>query len=85
MGTNLSILVPFGFGVLIGIILIAKILEYLFKKYEVPTYYAILGFIIASVIGLAVGIIGVKVSIIEIIIGIILFVLGSVIGYKLGE
>ncbi len=85
LGTNLSILVPFGFGVLIGIILIAKILEYLFKKYEVPTYYAILGFIIASVIGLAVGIIGVKVSIIEIIIGIILFVLGSVIGYKLGE
>ncbi len=85
LSNNLLILVPFGIGVVVGIIVIAKILEYLFKKYEVSTYYAIIGFIIASVIGLFISIIGVKVSVIEIIFGIVLFLIGSLIGYKLGE
>lgn len=85
LGTNLSILIPFGLGVGVGIIVIAKILEFLFKKFEVSTYYAILGFIIASIIALVVGIIGVKASIIELLIGIVLFIAGSTIGYKLGE
>lgn len=83
--TNLAILVPFGLGVVIGIIVIAKILEFLFKRFEVSTYYAILGFIVASIIALGVGIIGLKVTILQIIIGIILFILGISIGYKLGE
>lgn len=83
--TNLSILIPFGIGVVVGIIVIAKILEYLFKKFEVPTYYAILGFIVASIIALGVGLVGVKVSFIEIVLSIVLFIAGSTIGYKLGE
>ena len=37
LGHNLSILIPFGVGVVVGIILIAKILEFLFNKYEVST------------------------------------------------
>ena len=85
LGHNLSILIPFGIGVVVGIILIAKILEFLFNKYEVSTYYAILGFILASVITLAVTVIGVHASVIEIIVGIVLFAVGSTIGYKLGE
>ena len=85
LGHNLSILIPFGIGVVVGIILIAKILEFLFNKYEVSTYYAILGFILASVIALAVTVIGVHASVIEIIVGIVLFTVGSTIGYKLGE
>lgn len=85
LGHNLSILIPFGIGVVIGIIGIAKILEYLFSKFEVSTYYAILGFIVASVIVLAVTVFGVHASVIEIIVGIILFAIGSTIGYKLGE
>lgn len=82
---NLSVLAPFGIGVVIGIIGIAKILEYLFKNFEVQTYYAVLGFIIASIIALITGIIGVKVSTMELVIGIILFIVGTIIGYKLGE
>ena len=82
---NLSVLIPFGLGVVGGIIVIAKILEYLFKKYEIPTYYAIIGFILASIISLFANIVGVNASVIEIIIGIVLFGLGSFVGYKLGE
>ena len=89
LGYNLSILIPFGIGVLIGIILIAKLIEYLFKKYEVKTYYAIIGFVISSVISIIMqnfimnGL--VKLNLIETIIGVILFVVGYLIAYKLGD
>ena len=85
LGHNLSILMPFGIGIAVGIVGIAKILEYLFSKFETPTYFAILGFIFASVLSLFVGLVGVKISVIEIIVGIILFAIGSFVGYKLGE
>ena len=85
LGHNMTILIPFGIGVVAGIIVIAKILEYLFSKYEVSTYYAILGFIVASVIVLSVTVVGAHASIVELIFGIVLFVIGSTVGYKLGE
>ena len=85
LGHNMTILIPFGIGVVVGIIVIAKILEYLFSKYEVSTYYAILGFIVASVIVLSVTVVGAHASIVELIFGIVLFIIGSTVGYKLGE
>ena len=42
------LLVPFGIGVLLGIFLIAKLITFLFERYGVATYCAILGLIIAS-------------------------------------
>lgn len=82
---NFSILIPFGLGILVGIILIAKLIEYLFKKYETTTYYGILGFIVASVLGLFIGLIGVPTSTIQVFIGLILFILAFGVGYKLGD
>lgn len=85
LGHNILVLAPFGIGVLVGIVLIAKLIEFLFSKYEVPTYYAILGFIVSSVVGLGIGLIGTPLTLIQLIIGIILFILASIIGYKLGD
>lgn len=85
LGHNLLVLIPFGIGVLVGIILIAKLIEFLFNKYEIPTYYAIIGFIVASVIGLIVGLVGVNLTTLQVLIGLILFVLAFGIGYKLGD
>lgn len=85
LGHNLLVLIPFGLGVLIGVVLIAKLIEYLFKKHEIPTYYAILGFIIASVIGLGIGLVGVQTTTLQVLIGLVLFVLAFGIGYKLGD
>lgn len=88
-GYNLSILIPFGIGVILGILLIAKVIEYLLSRYEVKTYYGILGFVISSIISIVIqnfimnGII--SINLIEIIIGIILFILGFIIAYKLGD
>ena len=42
------LLTPFGFGVLLGIFLIAKLITFLFKRYAIHTYCAILGLIAAS-------------------------------------
>lgn len=42
------LLAPFGIGVLLGIFLIAKLITFLFKRYAVQTYCAILGLIAAS-------------------------------------
>jgi putative membrane protein len=85
LGHNLAILIPFGLGVLLGIFLISKLLEFLFKKYELPTYYAILGFIIASIIVLLIGLIGIKITIIQALIAAVLVAAGLFIGYKLGD
>ena len=85
LGHNLLILAPFGIGIALGIVGIAKLIEFLLKKYEVPTYYGIIGFVTSSVIGLGIGLIGVETSTLQVLAGLVLFVLAFVIGYKLGD
>ena len=82
---NIAILIPFGLGIVIGLVLVARVLEYLFKKHEVSTYYAILGFIIASIFTLSFSLFGVNISLIQVLIGILLFIIATIIGYKLGD
>lgn len=47
---NIIILIPFAIGVGIGIIIVSKIMDILIEKFYGYTYYAILGFIIGSII-----------------------------------
>lgn len=86
---NLMILIPFGIGVVVGILLIAKLLEFLFKNFEVKTYYGVLGFILASIIAIVYQNLIINSSFVfsipSLIIGIILFILGFGIAYKLGD
>ena len=49
---NIQILLPFGIGCLIGVVTISKIISVLLSKFESQTYFAIFGFIIASLIGM---------------------------------
>lgn len=85
LGHNLLILVPFGIGVLLGIVLTAKLIEYLLKKYEIYTYYGIYGFILASILVLILNVYNKATGMPEVVIGILLVLLGTFIGYKLGE
>ena len=86
---NGLILGIFGIGVLVGIVVIAKILELLFKKYKTKTYYGVLGFIFASVIAIPISTIlelgEIPQSIPLMIVSVITLVCGSIISYKLGE
>lgn len=85
LGHNLLILVPFGIGVLLGIVITAKVIEYLLKKYEIYTYYGIYGFILASILVLILNVYNKATGIPEVVVGILLVLLGTFIGYKLGE
>lgn len=42
------LLAPFGIGILLGIVLIARLITFLFERFGVQTYCAILGLVIAS-------------------------------------
>jgi len=85
LGHNIMVLAPFGIGIIVGIVLVAKLIEFLLKKYPTKTYYGVLGFVIASIISIIVPVVQNSVSIVEIIISIILLGVGGVIAYKLGE
>lgn len=85
LGHNLLILVPFGIGVLLGIVITAKVIEYLLKKYEIYTYYGIYGFILSSILVLILNVYNKATGIPEVVVGILLVLLGTFIGYKLGD
>lgn len=85
LGQNLLILVPFGIGIIVGIIGVSKLIEYLLHKYPVKTYYGVLGFVLASIVAIILPLLNVQPSIIEVIIGIILTILGGIVAFKLGD
>ena len=78
----------FGLGILVGIVGVSKLIEFLLEKYEVKTYFGVIGFIIASIIAIPLAALT-KVAnlftIPSVIAAIILLVIGIIIGNKLGE
>lgn len=52
---NIIILFPFGVGVLVGIIVMIKVIEFFIKKFKVRTYMAIIGLVIGSVFSIFPG------------------------------
>lgn len=78
-------LVPFGIGVVIGIFVIAKIIEILLKKWEGLTYSAILGLVVSSPVVILMGTALSGLGAITIVTGVIALLIGGVIALKLGE
>lgn len=78
------VLIPFGIGVVIGAVAVAKLIEFMLNKFPLVTYWAIIGLIVASpfaiLIMMEVGTIGV----VEIVTGLVLLVAGFFISMKLG-
>lgn len=72
---NILILLPFGIGILLGLVLISKLITKALKKYSNQTYYAIYGVILASIIGVLLPL--------ELGIGIMLLFLGIYIAYRM--
>lgn len=82
--TGVGILLPFGIGVVIGIFLIAKLIEFIFSKAEIHAYYGIIGLILASPIAILMKTDWSGVSVLMVGIGVVTFVLGWFIASKLG-
>ena len=79
-----GILIPFGIGVILGIFLIAKLIEFIFSKAEIHAYYAIIGLILASPIAILLKTDWSDFSVLMLVTGIITFVLGWFVSSKLG-
>ena len=83
------LLIPFGIGVLLGIFLIAKLITFLFEKFGIQTYCAILGLIIASPFAIFynTGLFSQlsSLTIGSVILGVVLAAAGAVLTLKMGE
>lgn len=48
MGGHLLVLVPFGVGIILGLLIVSKAIRWLLDKHPTPTYYGILALMLAS-------------------------------------
>lgn len=78
------LLVPFGIGVILGIFLIAKLIEWVLQKWEKQAYWAIIGLITASPVAILMRTDWGTFSILMLVIGIICFIGGWFAASKLG-
>lgn len=93
IGTMMSytgLLAPFGIGVLLGVVGIAKLIEYLLKHFAVSAYCGVMGLILASPFGILynTGVLGKAPKVLPLGIGIVLCVAAAVFTYwfsKKGE
>lgn len=80
-----KVLVPFGIGVAVGIVVIAKIVEIIFRKFPEHAYWAIIGLIVASPVAIfLMGSMG-TITVIAVVTGIAALLVGILISLKLGE
>lgn len=78
------VLVPFGIGVLVGIVAVAKLIEFMLKKYPLVTYWAIIGLIVASPFAILIMMEAGTVGIVEVLTGVVVLAAGFFISLKLG-
>ncbi len=78
---NVFILLPFGIGCILGILLISKLITWLLKNYESLTYFSILGLVTASPIAILLNMENPNFKIIPIVIGILLFTISTLFTY----
>lgn len=82
--TGVGVLAPFGIGVVIGIFLIAKLIEFIFSKAEIHAYYGIIGLILASPIAILMKTNWSGASVLVVGCGVVTFALGWFVASKLG-
>ena len=83
--SNFLILFPFGIGVLVGIFVIAKIIDFLLSKFEIHTYSAILGLIFASPFAIILSQESLTLNVSTILTSILTFVVGVIISILLSK
>ena len=82
-----KVLVPFGIGVVVGIVAIAKLIEIIFQKFPEHAYWAIIGLIAASPVAIFLMNGGINVAVLSVgfLMGLASLAVGIFISLKLGE
>ena len=81
IGHCVLVLVPFAIGCIIGILLISKIISWLFKRFESVTYCAILGLIAASPFAIFYKMEPATFTTVNVLVGVVLFIAGTCLTY----
>ena len=82
LGTNIVLMLIFMVGIIIGIVLISKIIEWCLKHYKRETYYAIIGFVLSSIISVLYEVMQFPPNTLHYIIGLILMCFNTYLVYK---
>lgn len=83
---NCLLLAPFGVGVVLGIFLIAKVIEYLFQRFPSQTFAAIIGLIVSSPFAILYSADALSgFSVVELVVGLVLAALGAWVTWLMGS
>lgn len=82
---NLKILIPYIIGIIVGIIVTVKLINFLFKNYKEKTYSAILGFSLSTIVLMFIKCINSFYTLTHLIIAFILLFLGVFITKKINH
>lgn len=74
--TNIKLLIPFILGILISLLLLIRLIDYLFNKYNDKMYALIFGLLISSIVVLVIQVFRNDIYISNLILGIIFMILG---------
>lgn len=80
---TIKFFIPFGLGMLIGVIIMSKIINICFKKYSIKTYCAIIGLILSSIYILIIDIFKVTLNFKLFFMSLIFILIGGIISYIL--
>ena len=80
-----GILVPFGLGVVVGVLAIAKLIEFIFNKFPLYAYWAIIGLIVASPIAIIAMASLPALNVLNVATGLVALCVGVFVAMKLGD
>ena len=81
-GINFLMAFCFGIGMLVGLFIISKVMDYFLTKHRIKTYFAVVGFVLASIINVGILIFKNPFNLIEVIVGITLLIIGFLLSFK---
>ena len=84
-GHNFCILLPFGIGVIVGLVLVARLIKWLLKKFPIQSYFGILAFVIASIVSIILKIDATDFVVSEFILGFVLLIGGAFVTFSLAQ
>lgn len=79
---NLPVIIVVGFGIVVGLLLTSKLIQYVFRHYRVATYAIITGFVIGSIFVIYPGW---PRDLLLFVISLLCFIMGFFLAFRLGQ
>jgi len=79
---NLPVIIVVGFGVVIGLLLTSKLIQYVFQRFRAATYAVIIGFVVGSIFVIYPGW---PEDILLLVICLLSFIIGYFLAFRLGK